>query len=49
MYVTEWRGSAVRAGMFDDVNGIYYEFDGKQIYCCKRTSTQQITGTISSD
>ncbi|MDB4443286.1 hypothetical protein N9157_02130 [Saprospiraceae bacterium] len=47
MYVTEWRGSAVRAGMFDDVNGIFYEFDGKQVYCCKRTSTQQITGTIS--
>lgn len=47
MYVTEWRGSAVRAGMFDDVNGIFYEFDGKQLYACKRTSTQQITGTLS--
>ena len=46
MYVTEWRGSAVRAGMFDDVNGIFYEWDGKQLYVCKRTSTQQITGTI---
>jgi hypothetical protein len=46
MYVTEWRGAAVRAGMFDDVNGIFYEWDGKQLYVCKRTSTQQITGTI---
>ena len=46
MYVTEWRGAAVRAGMFDDVNGIFYEFDGKQVYACKRTSTQQITGTL---
>jgi len=48
MYVTEWRGAAVRAGMFDDVNGIFYEWDGKQLYVCKRTSTQQITGTLSA-
>ena len=46
MYVTEWRGAAVRAGMFDDVNGIFYEFDGKQFYVCKRNSTQQISGTL---
>jgi len=47
MYITEWRGAAVRAGMFDDVNGIFYEFDGKQFYVCKRSATQQISGTLS--
>ena len=45
--VTGWVGSAVRAGMFDDQNGIYFEFDGNQMFCCRRSCTENITGTIS--
>ena len=47
VYVESWTGSAVRAGMFDDQNGIFFEFNGQDIYCVQRSSAQQITGTIA--
>ena len=47
VYVKGWVGSAVRAGMFDDQNGIFFEFDGNQMFCVKRSSTDNITGTLS--
>ena len=47
VYVKGWIGSAVRAGMFDDQNGIFFEFDGNQMFCVKRSSTDNITGTLS--
>ena len=39
--------AAVRAGMFDDQNGLFWEYDGQQIYVVQRTSTYNITGTVS--
>ena len=47
-YVREWTGGAVRSGMFDFQNGMFYEFDGQNIYACRRSSTQQMAGTISA-
>jgi hypothetical protein len=47
-YVREWTGGAVRSGMFDFQNGMFYEFDGTKIYACRRSSTQQMAGTISA-
>ena len=47
-YVREWSGGAVRTGMFDFQNGMYFEFDGQEIYCVRRSSTQQIAGTVSA-
>jgi len=47
-YVREWTGGAVRSGMFDFQNGMFYEFDGQKIYACRRSSTQQMAGTISA-
>jgi hypothetical protein len=47
VYVKGWVGSAVRAGMFDDQNGIFFEYDGNQMFCVKRSSTDNITGTLS--
>lgn len=44
--VTKWTGCAVRAGMFDDSNGMFWEYDGKDLYVVRRSSTQQISGTI---
>ena len=46
-YVREWSNGAVREGMFDFQNGAYFEFDGQDIYCVRRSSTQQIAGTAS--
>lgn len=44
--ITTWSGSAVRLGMFDDFNGMYWEFDGQKIYVGKRSSTFQIAGLV---
>ena len=42
-----WYGSQNRVGLFDQQNGFFFEFDGQNIYCVKRSSTQQIAGTIA--
>ena len=46
-YVIRWQNGAVREGMFDFQNGAFYEFDGQEIYCVRRSSTQQIAGTAA--
>jgi hypothetical protein len=43
----QWYGSKNRLGMFDEQNGFFFEFDGQQLYCVKRSSTQQISGAVS--
>lgn len=40
-----WYGSMNRVGMFDSQNGFYFEFDGQILYCVRRSSTQQISGS----
>ena len=47
IYVTKWNGAAVRAGMFDDANGVYWEFDGNQLFAVVRTSTDNVSGTLA--
>jgi hypothetical protein len=46
-HIKSWSNSAVRCGMFDFQNGFFFEFDGTDIYCVRRSSTQQMTGTVS--
>jgi len=45
--VKNWVGAAVRAGMFDDQNGLFWEYDGQQLFVVQRTSTFNVTGTIT--
>ena len=45
--VNKWQGSAVRAGMFDFQNGFFFEYDGENVACVRRSSVQQLTGTVS--
>ena len=45
--VSAWDNSKIRAGMFDFQNGFFYEFDGRDLYAVRRSSTQQISGTAS--
>jgi hypothetical protein len=47
MSVVSWHGATVRSGIFDDQNGIFWEFDGTQISVVQRTGTQQLAGTIA--
>ena len=48
VFVKTWIGSAVRAGLFDDQNGVFFEYDGNQMFCCRRSSTENITGTVTA-
>jgi hypothetical protein len=45
--VREWTGGAIRSGMFDFQNGMFYEFDGVKMYAVRRSSTQQLAGSVS--
>jgi hypothetical protein len=45
--VTGWYGGVVRAGMFDDQNGMFWEYDGEKLSVVKRSSTYQIAGLAS--
>lgn len=45
--VKNWTGSSVRTGMFDDTNGVFWEFDGQTLYAVKRSSTFQLAGTVA--
>jgi hypothetical protein len=48
LYVTVWHGAVVRAGLFDDQNGVFWEYNGSTLSVVKRSATFQITGRIST-
>ena len=45
--VLSWNGCDIRAGMFDDQNGFFYEFNGQTLNCVRRSSVLQLPGTVS--
>lgn len=45
--VIEWNDATVRSGLFDDQNGLFFEYDGKYLYAVKRSSTNQLAGRIA--
>jgi hypothetical protein len=47
MSVRTWHGSTIRAGIFDDQNGMFWQYDGQRMAVVKRSSTFQVAGTIS--
>jgi hypothetical protein len=47
-WVNSWANGALRAGMFDTQNGMFYEFDGQNLYAVRRSSVQQIGGTVAA-
>jgi hypothetical protein len=42
-----WHGSTLRAGTFDDQNGMFWQYDGIQMALGQRSSTFQCAGTVS--
>ena len=46
MSISGWYGGATRVGMFDNQNGIFFEFNGQQLYAVKRASTFQLSGLV---
>ncbi len=45
--VTNWYGAVNRMGVFDDQNGIFFEYDGQKLYACRRQSTFQCAGKVN--
>jgi hypothetical protein len=46
MSVRTWHGSTVRAGIFDEQNGMFWQYDGMKMAVGRRSSTFQIAGVI---
>jgi hypothetical protein len=45
--IESWHGAAVRAGIFDDQNGLFWECDGQSVNVVQRSSTFQVAGLVS--
>ncbi len=45
--VTNWFGAVNRLGIFDGQNGMYFEYDGQQLYAVRRSSTFQLSGKVT--
>ena len=43
-----WQDSYVRAGMFDDQNGFFFEYDGQDLSVVVRSSTLQLAGAVTA-
>ena len=40
-HVNAWNNSELRCGLFDDQNGMFFEYDGQNLKCCRRKSIKQ--------
>jgi len=45
--VTSWYNASARLGMFDSNNGLFFEFDGQQLFAVRRNTTQQLSGYVT--
>jgi hypothetical protein len=45
--VDSWNNSHLRCGLFDDQNGMFFEYDGQDLYVCRRKSIKQLSGSVS--
>lgn len=45
--VTAWSGAVVRAGPFDDQNGMFFEYDGATFWAVRRSAVFQLAGTLA--
>lgn len=45
--VDNWHGALVRAGCFDDQNGMFWEYSGSVLSVVRRKATLQLSGTIA--
>ena len=42
----KWVGASIRCGLFDDSNGMFWEYDGQELSVVRRSSTFQLAGTV---
>lgn len=48
LIMNNWHGASVRAGCFDDQNGLFWEYDGQTLFVVRRSSTFQLAGTVTT-
>jgi len=46
--ISGWSGASVRAGCFEDQNGLFWEWDGQTLWVVKRSSTFQLAGYVTA-
>jgi hypothetical protein len=46
--VNNWTSAMNRLGMFDFQNGMFFKFDGTTLFACRRSSTDQLPGTVNA-
>lgn len=42
-----WVNSRLRVGLFDDQNGLFFEYDGSYLYAIRRNSIKQVPGSCT--
>jgi hypothetical protein len=47
IHARNWDGAVTRCGLFDDQNGFYFEYDGREMYVCRRHSEKEGIGRIN--
>lgn len=45
--VSTWAGACTRVGLFNEMNGIFFEYDGQKLWACKRASNKPLYGSIT--
>jgi hypothetical protein len=45
--VSTWAGACTRAGLYNEHNGIFLEYDGEKLWACKRFSNRPMYGKIA--
>ena len=46
--VSSWAGACTRVGLYNEMNGIFFEYDGEKLWACKRSSNKPLYGTIAA-
>jgi len=47
-HVNSWTNCNLRCGLFDDQNGMFFEYNGNVLSVCRRKSTKQLSGTVTA-
>ena len=45
---TKWRGASTRLGLYDDQNGFFFEYDGNQLFACRKQGIKEQYGRIAA-
>lgn len=45
--VINWYGASNKIGLFDQQNGVFFEYDGQKLYAVRRNSTFQLAGEVT--